>query len=232
MRRHFLFFLFLCTASFASSQSMVQIKGVIYDADSNSVLDSVTVIVKHTSRIMQNKADGSFSVFVKPTDTLIFGLYGFKVKYLCLKDSALNTDFLKMNILMYHLNEEINEITINEPRSQRDIRREVKNLVAEYVFSSDRASSIQSPISYLYEMNSKKAQSKRLLVEYNFELAKKKLIGELLDIYTLQGIIQMKHEQYEKFIESLGLSWDYLLEVSDYDLAVFIKQKAIEFENQ
>ena len=88
MRKFILFFILSVSAQIILAQGMIQIKGIVYDADSNQILDSVTVIVKHTSRISQNKIDGSFSVFVNPSDTLIFGLYGYRVKYLCFKDSS------------------------------------------------------------------------------------------------------------------------------------------------
>ncbi len=231
MRKLLLFFILFYAALNAFSQGMVQIKGVIYDADSNAVLEHVTIIVKHTSRIMQNNTDGSFSVFVKPSDTLIFGIYGYRVKYLCLKDSAPNTDYLKVKIQMYHFSEEISEVTIKEARTQREVRRDVKNLVAEYVFSLDRTNLIQSPITFFYEKNSKKALSKRLLVEYEFELEKNKLIGQLLDIYNAQEIIQVPPSEYKEFTKSLNLSWEYLMGLSDYDLAFYIKQKALEWKN-
>lgn len=217
-------FFFLITN--LQSQGMVQVKGVVYDADSNTTLDSVTIIVKHTSRIIQNKADGSFSIFVKPTDTLIFGLYGFKVKIMCFKDSGANKDFVNVKVRMLHLSEEIREVSIVQVRTQRDIRQDMYNLMVEHTFSLDGPDAMQSPISYLYSLNSKKSQTHQMLVEYEFQLAKNRLIMQLLDIYNKQGIIDMPQDQYKEFIEGLNLSWEYLISVSDYDLADYIKREA------
>ncbi len=208
------------------SQGMVQVKGVVYDADSNTTLDSVTIIVKHTSRIIQNKQDGSFSVFVKPTDTLIFGLYGYKVKIMCFKDSGANKDFVNIKVRMLHLSEEIREVSIVQVRTQRDIRQDMYNLMVEHTFSLDGPDAMQSPISYFYSLNSKKTQTHQMLVEYEFQLAKNRLIMQLLDIYNKQGIIDMPQDQYKEFIEGLNLSWEYLISVSDYDLADYIKREA------
>ncbi len=208
------------------SQGMVQIKGVVYDADSNTVLDSVTIIVKHSSRIIQNKADGSFSIFVKPTDTLIFGLYGFKVKIMCFKDSGANKDFVNIKVRMLHLSEEIREVSIVQVRTQRDIRQDMYNLMVEHTFSLDGPDALQSPISYLYSLSSKKSQTHQMLVEYEFQLAKNRLIMQLLDIYNKQGIIDMPQDHYKEFIDGLNLSWEYLISVSDYDLADYIKKEA------
>lgn len=231
MRKFILLIFFLTQIFYSEAQGMVQIKGIVYDADSNSVLDSVTVIVKHTSRIMQNRADGSFSVFILPTDTLIFGLYGYKVKYLCFKDSGLTNDLYNVRVKMYHLSEEINEITIREVRTQREIRRDLNDLVINHLFDLERSSAFQSPISYLYEKNSKKAHTRQLLADYNYELARNQLITQLLDIYNKQGIIDLPTVQYKAFVESLNMSWDNILYASDYELAVFIKQKALAWKN-
>lgn len=220
---------FLCTR-FLLAQTMVQVKGVVYDADSNRVLDSVTIIVKHTSRIMQNKADGTFSIFVKPTDTLIFGLYGFRVKYLCFKDSSANKDY-NVKVRMTHLRDESREVTISAARTQREIRRDIYSLVMERAYAMERPSSIQSPISAIYEQYSKKSQSKQLLQDYEFELAKNKLVKQLLDIYNKQGIIDIPQSDYKAFVDHLNLDWEFLVVASDYDLAVYIKQKAFTWKN-
>lgn len=222
--------LLICSLFFITmnlqSQGMVQVKGVVYDADSNTTLDSVTIIVKHSSRIIQNKADGSFSIFVKPTDTLIFGLYGFKVKIMCFKDSGANKDFVNVKVRMLHLSEEIREVSIVQIRTQRDIRQDMYNLMVEHTFSLESPDAMQSPISYLYSLNSKKSQTHQMLVEYEFQLAKNRLIMQLLDIYNKQGIIDMPQDHYKEFIEGLNLSWEYLISVSDYDLADYIKKEA------
>ncbi len=231
MQKLVLFLLGFFSLPILHAQSMVQVKGVVYDGDSNQVLDSVTIIVKHTSRIMQNKPDGSFSIFVKPTDTLIFGLYGFRVKYLCFKDSTADKDFMNIKVRLSHLRDESREITIYELRSQREIRRDMQNLVIEHAWSLERANAIQSPITAIYEQYSKKARSKQLLVEYEFELKKNSLVRQLLDIYNKQGIINIPESEYKEFISSLNLDWNYLYVVSDYDLAVFIKQRSLAWKN-
>jgi uncharacterized membrane protein len=220
---------FLC-AQFLFAQNMVQVKGVVYDADSNRVLDSVTIIVKHTSRIMQNNTDGSFSIFVKPTDTLIFGLYGFRVKYLCFKDSSGNKDY-NIKVRMSHLRDESKEVVISEARTQREVRRDIQSLVMAHAYALERPNAIQSPISAIYDQYSKKSQSKQLLQEYEFELAKNKLVKQLLDIYNKQGIINISPSDYKAFVSNLNLDWEFLVVASDYDLAVYIKQKALQWKN-
>ena len=230
MKKLVLLSLSFLLAPFLYAQTMVQVKGVVYDADSNAILDSVTIIVKHTSRIIQNKPDGSFSIFVKPSDTLIFGLYGFRVKYLCFKDSARDRDYYNIKVRLSHLSDESKEVTIYEVRSQREVRRDIQNLVIEHAFALERPNAVQSPISAIYEQYSKKSRSKQLLVEYEFELEKNKLVKQLLDIYNRQGIINISPSDYKAFIIDLNLDWDFLFVVSDYDLAVYIKQMAIAWK--
>jgi hypothetical protein len=230
MRKLILFSIFFLVKNMLCAQSMVQVKGVVFDADSNALLDSVTIIVKNTSRIMQNKTDGSFSVFVKPSDTLIFGIYGYKVKYLCFKDSSASKDYSNVKVQMLHLSEEMNEVTIKESRTQREIRRDMRDLGMEHAAALQKAM-VTSPVSAIYDRYSKKALTHQLLIEYEYELAKCNLIYELLDIYNRQGIINIPPDQYKAFVTSLNLGWDYLGSAGDYDLAVFIKQKAIEWVN-
>jgi hypothetical protein len=213
------------------SQGMIQVKGVVYDADSGGVLDSVTVLVKGTTRIMQNKPDGSFSIFIKQTDTLVFGLYGYRVKYLCFKDSAKDKDY-SIKVKLSHFMEELREVTIREVRTQREVRKDLYYLNIGRELSDQRANAIQSPITALYEAYNKKARSKQILTAYEFELAKNKLIKELLTIYNKQGIIEIPESKYKDFLDYLNLDWDFLANASDYDLAEYVKRKAIEWSGK
>jgi len=212
-------------------QGMIQLKGVVYDADSNQVLDSVTIIVKHSSRIIQNKADGSFSIFVKPTDTLIFGLYGFRVKYLCFKDSLVIRDYLNLRVGLSHLHENIREVVISRNRTQKEIRLDIERLAYDRAYANIRSNALQSPITKMYDQYSHKSKTKKLLRDYEFQIAKNNLIKQLLDIYNKQGIIDIAPDAYKAFIESLDLDWDFLITASDYDLALYIKRKAMEWKN-
>jgi hypothetical protein len=210
------------------AQSMVQVRGIVYDVDSGGVLDSVTVLVKGSSRIMQNKPDGSFSIFIRPSDTLVFGLYGYRVKYISFKDSARDRDYF-INVNLSHFQEVVKEITIYEARAQREIRHDISSLYMSRVYSLERVDAVQSPVTAIYEAYSRKAQSKRMLRDYEFEIAKNHLVQELLTIYNKQGIIAIPEKSYREFVEYLNLDWYYLTTASDYDLAVFIRQKAMEW---
>lgn len=212
----------------AFGQTMVQVKGTVYDGETGEKLDSVTVLVKGTSRIMQNHSDGSFSIFIHTNDTLVFGLYGYKVKYMCFKDSV-KTDVYTIAVKMGRFYEQVKEVTIYESRSQREIRRDMMLLTASRAYAKEGMDAFQSPITALYGRYSDKANSKALLQAYKFEQQKNKLIKELLDIYNKQKIIDIPSTSYREFIEYLNMDWGYLVTVSDYDLAVYIKQKAIEW---
>lgn len=228
MNRIFIFIVLLTISCVSWSQSMVQVKGKVFDGETGEVLDSVTVLVKGTSRIMQNKPDGSFSIFIHTNDTLVFGLYGYKVKYMCFRDSA-KTDVYSISVKMGRFYEQVKEVTIYESRSQREIRRDLMLLTASRAYAMEGVDAFQSPITALYGRYSDKAKSKALLQAYEFELQKNKLIKELLDIYNKQKIIDIPSTSYRDFIEYLHMDWGYLVTVSDYDLAVYIKQKAIEW---
>ncbi len=231
MRKFILFFILSVSAQIILAQGMIQIKGIVYDADSNQILDSVTVIVKHTSRISQNKIDGSFSVFVNPSDTLIFGLYGYRVKYLCFKDSSANKDYNNIHVGMVHLKEDVREVVVTQIRNQKDVRRDMQSLAYEYAYAQQRTNAVQSPLTAAYNAYSHKSQTKQLLQDYEFQLAKNKLIKQLLDIYNKQGIIDLPTDQYKLFIENIDLDWSFLIATSDYDLAVFVKQRALLWNN-
>ena len=230
MRKFVFFWLLLLSTGLVSAQSMIQLRGIVFDADSNVVLDSVTIIVKHSSRIMKNRADGGFSVFVKPTDTLIFALYGYRIKYLCFKDSTTNRDFLNLKVGLQHLKENLDEVVINKARTQREVRKDIQHLAYNYARAMQQADAVQSPVTALYNQYNHKAQAKTLLKEYEFLLAKNKLVLQLLDIYNRQGIIDMSADDRKKFTDDLNLDWDFLIATSDYDLAVFIKEKALAWK--
>jgi hypothetical protein len=160
-------------------QGMIQVKGVVFDADSGNVLDSVTVLVKGTWRIMQNKPDGSFSIFIKPSDTLVFGLYGYRVKYLSFRDSAKDKDYT-IRVGLSHFMEVLKEVTIREVRTQKEIRDDLFYLNIGRLRSLETVDALHSPVTAMYNRYNKRAQSKQILTAYEFELSKNRLVKELL----------------------------------------------------
>ncbi len=43
-------------------------------------------------------------------------------------------------------------------------------------------------------------------------------------------MIDLPQEQYKAFVNNLDLDWEFMISASDYELALFIKKKALEWK--
>ncbi|MBL0098177.1 MAG: hypothetical protein IPP46_18030 [Bacteroidetes bacterium] len=90
----------------------------------------------------------------------------------------------------------------------------------------------QSPITALYQEFSRKERSKRRVAELMNEDRRRDLLREILANYSRAGLIEMKYNEYNAFIDYLGLSEFLMKSLTQYELAVYIKEKYYNYMEQ
>lgn len=228
-------FLLLVIASTAQAQpgSEITVSGKAFDNDNPQLrLEQVMVINLRTQQGVFAQSDNSFRVQVQRNDTLIITAIGYRLRKLCFRDS-LGKDEFEVMVALEKLSYELKEATVFIPRDLNRIEQDLKKL--GYSPKDYRLSGVnawQSPLTALYQEFSRKERSKRKVAELMNADKRRELMREVLANYSRSGLIALPYNEYDAFIDYLGLS-DFLLRTfTQYELAYYIKQRYLEYDDQ
>jgi hypothetical protein len=149
---------------------------------------------------------------------------GYSTKKFCLKDSLLlNTRTYIIGIS--RLSVELKEVTIFRPRDFQKIEEDLKKLgYQESDYKLTDAEAWNSPITALYQAFSRRERSKRKVAELQNADLRHDLLKELLQVYVDTKLIDLPSEDYDKFINYLHLSDETLNTITQYELALYVKE--------
>lgn len=226
-------FLFLLSPTLTCAQQTIHVSGKAMDKNSPSLLlEQVMVINLRTQQGIFGNADNSFSISINKTDTLVVTAYGYGPQKICFADSA-NTESYKIVVGLKKLSATFQEVTIMAPRDLNRIEEDIKKL--GYRKSDYRLTGLdawRSPLTALYEEFSRRERSKRKVAQLMNEDERRKLLREVLANYARSGLIKMQYNEFNAFIDFLGLNELLLKSFSQYELAVYIKSKYNVWDNQ
>jgi hypothetical protein len=136
-------------------------------------------------------------------------------------------------VALDRLRYELKEATVFIPRDLNRIEQDLKKL--GYTPKDYRLTGVnawQSPLTALYQEFSRKERSKRKVAELMNADRRRELMREVLANYTRSGLIALPYNEYDAFIDYLGLSDFFLRTFSQYELAYYIKQRYLEYDDQ
>ncbi len=227
----FCFLLFLITT--ANAQQSITINGKAMDKNSPSLLlEQVMAINLRTQQGVFAGADNSFTVTAEKNDTIVITALGYQSVKICFRDSAMMSSY-KIIIGLKKLVSTLNDFTVFAPRDLNRIEDDIKKL--GYNKKDYRLTGVaawQSPLTALYEEFSRKEQSRRKVAEMMNNDRRRELLREVLANYSRSGLIKMQYNEYNAFIDYLGLSEFLLKSLSQYEMAVYIKEKYMSYSNQ
>ncbi|MEO8149917.1 MAG: hypothetical protein ABI723_19920 [Bacteroidia bacterium] len=208
-----------------ATQPRINITGVVYDRESNMILNNLMIINKTTQQGFFAGATGSFTISLYKNDTLIIGASGFQNKKICFKDSADKPDFF-VRIYMERLNVQLKEVVIIAPRDLDAIQQDIEKLgyrKEDYMLSGVDA--VSSPITFLYQQFSRRERAKRHVAEMRNEDRKRELLKELLAKYVANDVIDLSDQDFDDFIDYCNVSDEFLKYSSQYEFIIYIKHK-------
>ncbi len=82
---------------------------------------------------------------------------------------------------------------------------------------------IQSPITFLYEMFSKKERSKREVALLEFDDERKRILKDITRVLMQYEVIDLEEKNLSPFIDSLPITGEWMKSSTDYDIALAIK---------
>ena len=227
-----LLFFFTSSLVFAQADSLVtkiRVQGQAYEA-TGMTLANLLIINERTYTGTFGDASGRFDISALKTDTLVFGAIGYNSYKICFADSAIKETYT-LRITLRKLSVELGEAEVIAPRDMEDIQRDIEQL--GYNPKDHRttgANALESPITFLYEMLSRREQSKRLVIEMENDDRRRDLLKELFSKYIAYDIIELKPEEFDEFVEFLNVSDDFLKSSSQYDFIQFVRARFNHFK--
>lgn len=229
---HLWILVLLMSACLQAPAQRIIVEGRAFDdANPNLLLQQVMVINLRTQQGAFANPNNSFNVALEKNDSLIITAIGYRPQGLSFRDSVVR-DTYKVAIALQKLSVTMNEIMVLRPRDLNRIEEDFKKLgyeKSDYKLTGLEA--WQSPLTALYQAFSRKEKSKRRVAELMNDDRRRDLLREVLANYSRSGLINIPYHEYNAFIDFLGLN-DFMLQTfSQYELAVYIKNRYQIYHN-
>lgn len=211
----------------------IEITGKAMDKNSPSLfLEQVMVINLRTQQGVFGNPDNTFIITAEKNDTIIITAYGYQALKVCFRDSVFRESF-KIIAGLSKISTTMREITVMAPRDLNRIEEDIKKLgYDKRDYRITGVAAWQSPLTALYQEFSRRERSRRKVAELMNDDERRALLREVLANYSRSGLIKMQYNEYNAFIDYLGLNDFILKSFTQYELAVFIKNKYISYSNQ
>ncbi len=231
MKKAIVFFFILNLTNSCIAQR-VFVFGKVYDTEFPAIPLQQVMVVNQQSQIgIFGNSDNTFQVQIDKNDTLIISALGYARKKVCLKDSSTLGE-IHIRIGLYRLSYDLSEITVRRQRELRQISEDIKKL--GYNKRDHKLTNVdawESPITALYQTFSKREQNKRALAQMINNDNRRAVLKDLLYLYNLTELIRMQESEYNDFIDYLNLNDQQMQAMSDYALAVFIRDRYLIYMN-
>ena len=224
--------LLIICLSYSAKAQRVFVFGKVYDTEYPTIpLQQLMVVNQQSQMGIFGNNDNSFQIQIDKSDTLIISALGYARKKVCLKDSS-GLNELRVTIGLNRLSYDLSEITVRRQRELRQISEDIKKL--GYNKRDHKLTDVdawESPITALYQSFSKREQSKRALAQMINNDNRRAVLKDLLYLYNLTELIKLHDSEYNDFIDYLNLNDQQMQSMSDYDLAIFIRDRYLVYMN-
>jgi hypothetical protein len=229
MQLKILFLLFLSSNLFSQNKcDKTLVTGRVIDTLNNQQFYNLMIVNKSTGRGVFGLPDGTFNVYAKQGDSIVLSVKNYtSLRFIVQPDSVCQ---MKNNYFVIGKTQNLSEVVIKPLKSIQQIKEERLNLSMRETKTTSGVDAFNSPVTFLYERFSQKAQAKQKVAEMKHEDNKKKILKELLHVYAVYEIIELSDDQFDDFISFLNISEDFLKTSTDLELIIYIKDKLEHFK--
>ncbi|MBI3509877.1 MAG: hypothetical protein HY064_04380 [Bacteroidetes bacterium] len=226
----YFFIFFLCSEVHAQNDTTrIVFKGRVYDVMDSS-LKLMPIVVNHRTGSGQNAAaGGEFRIGGLKSDTFVISSGGYNPVRICFRDSVMRNEYSERIGLKMKANV-MNSVVIYPAKDLSEIQKEREHIGAVQTrTTSGVTDAVESPITYLYERYSREGRSKEAVAMLENEDNKRDILKELFRTYNKSGVIDLQENEFDNFIDFINIPESFLKTASEYDLAVFIRQKFLQY---
>ncbi|MEQ1732289.1 MAG: carboxypeptidase-like regulatory domain-containing protein [Bacteroidia bacterium] len=222
------------------AQDLITFKGKITDAKNNAPLYYSIIVNKRTNTGVTSNVDGTFTIQVLKTDTLLISSSGYALRKLpvskALEQIVMNGSTADATIAMNNLQYTLRGITIKPDIDLEDFKKQLKKIKTpeadKYAKASSFANAFQSPITYLYETFNRLEKSKRLVEQLTNDDNRLELRRALFKTYMFENYEVLNPNQLDAFIRFCNFTDGYIKQSTEYELASAIKKNYYAYTNQ
>jgi len=205
------------------------VRGELRD-EMDQPIPNAIIINRSTKMGSFGKPNGSFQLKCQRGDTLAITSLGYQTRYITYTDSVSSTDF-RLKLYLDTRTYMLSEVEVFAPRDLEQIQEDILKLgydEKDYMLSGINAAA--SPITFLYQQFSKVERSKRQVAYLENEDRKRELLKELFRLYVDYEIIALNDDQFDDFITYLNVSDEFLIQSSQYDFLVYVKDRFRDYK--
>lgn len=207
----------------------IVVRGVLRD-EMDQPIPNAIIINRSTKKGSFGKPNGSFDLKCQRGDTLAITSLGYQTRYVTYADSSTSTEF-KLKLYLDTRTYMLSEVEVFAPRDLEQIQEDILKLgynEKDYMLSGINAA--VSPITFLYQQFSRVERSKREVAYLENEDRKRELLKELFRLYVDYEIIALDDDQFDDFITYLNVSDEFLIQSSQYDFLVYVKDRFRDYK--
>ncbi len=208
----------------------IQIQGKIMGEQGESVVFPI-IANQSTSHGVVADGNGRFTIAANKSDTILINATGYNLFKLCLHDST-TKDVYQIEVHLTHKVISLKEFIVHDIKTIADINKEKEKLGVKNVDAYKNVDGFNSPITWLYERFSKQERDKRLVATLENKDRQIALLKDLFRNYISYDIMDLDETEFEDFINYLQLPESYIKSASDYELAMTIKYKYLNFRKE
>lgn len=205
------------------------VKGTVYDRNDSIASPTAIILNKRTGTGQTSNSSGIFTITGIKTDTFLVTAGGYEVKRICFSDSV-QKEIYYIRIGLQIKSTTLNPVAIYPVKDLSEIKKERSTIGKEQTRQTlGVTDAVSSPITYLYERFSREGKSREAVAILENNDRKRDILKELFRTYNRAGVIIMEEEEFDAFISYLNLSESFLKTASDYNLAVYIRQRFLSY---
>lgn len=217
--------LLLAITSVEAQERIIKVKGQVLDASDGQPLNTLMAVDKKSGSGTFGMDEGRFILTIPAGDTLLVGAIGYETISFAIPDS-LPSNVMEKIFYLEKLVVDLPEVEIISERDLQEIQREIQELgYDERDYRLSGVDAFSSPVTFLYQMFSRRERSKRRVMELQNEERMRELLRELFKKYVDYDIIQLEDEEFDDFIAYCNISEYFLKNSSQYDFLVFVKKR-------
>lgn len=246
VRIFLVFSLFLSIPVFG--QDFIELRGQVVDASSGEPVPFVNIYTANRMHGSATLEDGTFFIRASSTDTLVFSSVGYHLYNLAVSavSSSAHTNLL---IRLSREVKELDEVVVTTFGGYESFKRAlldvelppetrpltlppVKEIIAGSRLTGTPGGSIKGPFSFLYDQFSREAKESRKLDTFRKTRDEYAAIDKKYNLEVVQRITQLSKEDAEAFMRFCTFEHNFLVEATEYELAVAMLDCLESFRNR
>jgi hypothetical protein len=221
----------ICVSVEKSQAQTIHLQGRIIDLYSHQPVINAQVAdqIGGLRKVVDN--EGKFDITVNRNDSIQFQAVGYASQRFSFKDSLQKNSF-SLTILLDKIQITLPGVQVQENRDFKDLQQKAK--AEEYNrrdYTLHGVNALTSPITALYDEFSKHGKEERGYAQLEDASSRHAVLKALIEQYISDGILKVKEEDIDLFIDFANVPPQLVYSGNEYDLLNYLKNVQVPFNS-